>query len=112
MAKLNYVELSVGSIAAVRGFYEQAFGWRFTEYGPDYAAVEGDATTIGFNADGDKGAVPVLPLVAVDDLEAALASAQAAGGTIRVPIFAYPGGRRFHVVDPSGHEIGVYQSGD
>ena len=110
MAKLNYVELSVGSIAQVRGFYEQAFGWRFTDYGPDYAAVEGDATTIGFNADNSQPAVPVLPLVAVDDLEAALSAALAAGGTLRIPIFAYPGGRRFHVVDPAGHEIGVYES--
>lgn len=110
MARLNYVELSVGSIETVRGFYEQAFGWQFTDYGPDYAAVEGGSTTIGFNADGDANAVAVLPLVAVDDLEAALDAVLRAGGHVRVPIFAYPGGRRFHAVDPAGHEIGVYQS--
>ena len=110
MAKLNYVELSVERIAAVRPFYEAAFGWTFTEYGPDYAAVEGGETTVGFNADTSQPAPPVLPLIAVDDLEAALAAATQAGGVIRVPIFAYPGGRRFHVVDPSGLELGVYQS--
>ncbi|GLI96450.1 VOC family protein [Sphingobium sp. BS19] len=110
MAKLNYVELSVESIVTVRPFYENAFGWTFTEYGPDYAAIEGGATTVGFNADTTQPTPPVLPLIEVTDLEAALASATAAGGTLRVPIFAYPGGRRFHIVDPAGHEIGVYQS--
>lgn len=111
MPKLNYVEFSVEHIATVRPFYEAAFGWTFTEYGPEYAAVEGGATTAGFNADTSQPTPPILPLIEVEDLEAALASATAAGGVVRVPIFAYPGGRRFHVVDPAGHEIGVYQSG-
>ena len=42
------------------------------------------------------------------DLEAALARVEAAGGTVTVPIFAFPGGRRFHFADPAGHELGVW----
>jgi predicted enzyme related to lactoylglutathione lyase len=34
-----------------------------------------------------------------------------AGGSISVPIFAYPGGRRFHFFDPSGNELAVFQPG-
>jgi predicted enzyme related to lactoylglutathione lyase len=33
----------------------------------------------------------------------------AAGGTITVPIFSYPGGRRFHFADPAGNELAVMQ---
>ncbi|WP_221313368.1 VOC family protein [Granulicella aggregans] len=34
---------------------------------------------------------------------------QEAGGTITMPIFAYPGGQRFHFMDPSGNELAVMQ---
>jgi predicted enzyme related to lactoylglutathione lyase len=33
----------------------------------------------------------------------------AAGGTITLPIFSFPGGRRFHFADPSGQELAVMQ---
>ena len=44
----------------------------------------------------------------VDDLEAALDAVSKAGGLISRPIFAFPGGRRFHFVDPSGSELAVW----
>ncbi|MDX3910115.1 MAG: VOC family protein [Sphingobium sp.] len=110
MPKLNYVEFSVANLPAVRSFYEAAFGWAFTDYGSDYAAVEGGPTTAAFNAHETGAAPAILPLIEVEDLEAALEAATAAGGKVRIPIFDYPGGRRFHIVDPAGHEIGVYQS--
>ena len=31
----------------------------------------------------------------------------AAGGQITRPIFAFPGGRRFHFTDPDGYELGI-----
>ena len=34
MARLNYVELPVGEIGAAKDFYEQAFGWSLTAFGP------------------------------------------------------------------------------
>jgi predicted enzyme related to lactoylglutathione lyase len=33
----------------------------------------------------------------------------AAGGRITLPIFSFPGGRRFHFTDPSGNELAVMQ---
>jgi len=33
-----------------------------------------------------------------------------AGGTIAKPIFSFPGGRRFHFIDPGGNELAVWQS--
>ena len=44
----------------------------------------------------------------VDDLEAALDAVGKAGGTIAKPIFSFPGGRRFHFIDPGGNEMAVW----
>ena len=50
------------------------------------------------------------PLVILysEDLEASLAAVEAAGGTVSTPPFAFPGGRRFHFLDPSGNELAVW----
>jgi predicted enzyme related to lactoylglutathione lyase len=45
------------------------------------------------------------------DLEAMLGKVQAAGGSIVRPIFAFPGGRRFHFRDPAGNELAVWSEG-
>jgi hypothetical protein len=50
-----------------------------------------------------------LPVIQVDDLDAAAAAVEAAGGDISRPIFSFPGGRRFHFRDPSGNELAVWQ---
>jgi uncharacterized protein len=36
------------------------------------------------------------------------AKVTAAGGRVVRPIFAFPGGRRFHFQDPSGNELAVW----
>jgi predicted enzyme related to lactoylglutathione lyase len=35
---------------------------------------------------------------------------QKGGGTISRPIFAFPGGRRFHFIDPSGNELAAMKA--
>jgi predicted enzyme related to lactoylglutathione lyase len=50
-----------------------------------------------------------LPVIQVEDLEAALAAVTASGGRIVKPIFAFPGGRRFHFLDPAGNELAAAQ---
>ena len=106
--KIDYVELPGRELAKTRGFYEQAFGWRFVEYGPTYVAFEDAGLDGGFQ--GNAAAAPAQPLVVLfaTDLEAMLARVEAAGGSITVPIFAFPGGRRFHFRDPSGNELAVW----
>ena len=49
-----------------------------------------------------------LPVLYSDDIEETLAAVQAAGGVILKPIFAFPGGRRFHFRDPAGNELAVW----
>ena len=110
MARLNYVELPVGDIAAAKGFYEAAFGWTMTAFGPTYAATLTGDTDVGLQGDSAEATAAPLPVIEVDDLEATLAAVQAAGGVILRPIFAFPGGRRFQFRDPSGNELAAVKS--
>ena len=108
MARLDYVELPADDLAQTRRFYEQAFGWTMTEFAPTYAATTTGDTDVGLDSDRENRPERPLPVIQVKDLEAALASVQAAGGEIFKPIFAFPGGRRFHFRDPSGNELAVW----
>ena len=105
MARFNYVELPVGEIGPAKAFYENAFGWTLTAFGPSYAATLSGDTDIGLQADAAEASKAPLPVIDVEDLEATLAAVEAAGGTILRPIFAFPGGRRFHFLDPAGNEL-------
>ena len=110
MARLNYLELPVSDVSEAKRFYAEAFGFAFTDFGPTYAATTTGDTDIGFQG-GELGrSAALLPVIEVSDLEAAAAAVEAAGGTITLPIFAFPGGRRFHFRDPAGHELAAMQA--
>ena len=111
MARLNYVELPVSDIEAARGFYEAAFGWTMTAFGPTYAATLTGDTDVGLQADAGEATKAPLPVIEVEDLEETLAAVERAGGTVVRPIFAFPGGRRFHFRDPAGNELAVWSDG-
>ncbi|MEC4594075.1 MULTISPECIES: VOC family protein [Nitrospirillum] len=109
MARPNYIELPTRDIAASQRFYEQAFGWSLTGFGPTYACTMTGDVDIGLQADAAEATKAPLTVIQVDDLEAALAAVTAAGGTIVRPTFSFPGGRRFQFTDPSGNELAVMQ---
>lgn len=109
MARLNYLELPVQDLARVKGFYADALGWAFADFGPTYAATTTGDTDIGLQADATEATAQPLPVIEVADLEDTHARVEAAGGTITVPIFRFPGGRRFHFRDPAGHELAAMQ---
>jgi len=110
MPRLNYVELPVRDIAPAKAFYESAFGWTLTAFGPTYAATLTGDTDIGLQADAPEATKAPLPVIDIPDLEAALAAVEAAGGRIVRPIFAFPGGRRFHFLDPSDNELAAVEA--
>ena len=105
MARLNYVELPVADVGAAKSFYEMVFGWSLTEFGPTYAATLTGDTDIGLQGDSSEATRAPLPVIAVDDIEAAFEAVSRAGAEIVRPIFAFPGGRRFQFRDPSGNEV-------
>ena len=108
-ARIDYVELpSATAHELTRSFYAKAFAWDFTNYGPDYSATTNGIADIGLQGDPAEALSAPLPVVRVDKLEQAFDSVVAAGGIIAKPIFAFPGGRRFHFVDPSGSELAVW----
>jgi predicted enzyme related to lactoylglutathione lyase len=106
--KIDYVEFPATGLAAIKAFYAAAFGWSFTDYGPDYAAFEGEGTDGGFTSDAESAPARPLVILYAHDLEAMEAKVRAAGGVITRRIFTFPGGRRFHFRDPSGNELGVW----
>lgn len=109
MARLNYLELPVGDLAAAKAFYAAAFGWDFTDFGPSYASTMSGDTDIGLQGNLAEQTAAALPVIEVADLEAAEAAVRAAGGDVTLPIFAFPGGRRFHFRDVAGHELAAMQ---
>lgn len=106
---LNYIELPVIDMAASKTFYTVAFGWTYMDYGPTYAAFTNTGLDGGFDAASDRKPSKdgALVVIYATDLEASLESVKTAGGEISVPIFSFPGGRRFQFVDPSGNELAV-----
>ncbi|MCJ7422174.1 VOC family protein [Sphingomicrobium astaxanthinifaciens] len=108
-ARFDYVELPATDLPATKAFYEAAFGWSLTDFGPDYAATVTNDTDIGLAGPGSDAPAAPLPAIRTDDLEAALERVVAAGGRLVRPIFAFPGGRRFEAVDPSGNRVAVYE---
>ena len=106
--KLDYLEMpaSGGTLDSVKAFYSAAFSWSFTDYGPTYAAYS-EGLDGGFDADREALAKP-LPVLYSAALEDTLAAVESAGGRIVKPTFSFPGGRRFHVLDPAGNELAVW----
>lgn len=111
MARPNFIELPAKDIAASKAFYSRAFGWDLTEFGPSYACTMTGDVDIGLQGDAAEAPRAPLPVIEVDDLDAAVQSVTNAGATIVRPIFAFPGGRRFQFLDPHGNELAVMQAG-
>ena len=106
--RVDYIELPAKDIAKTKSFYQQAFGWKFTDYGPDYTSFEDGRLSGGFTTEGKVVNGGVLVVLRAGDLEALEAAVKKAGGKIVKPIFSFPGGRRFHFTDPSGNELAVW----
>ena len=106
--RIDYVEFNVADIERSKAFYGKAFGWRFTDYGPNYCEFDDGRLKGGFtNLEASRPGGPLVILYA-DDLPAALKSVEDAGGKIVRPIFGFPGGSRFHFADPDGYELAVW----
>jgi predicted enzyme related to lactoylglutathione lyase len=108
--KIVYVELPSADVAASKKFYGSLCGWGFEDYGPEYASFSGAGVEGGLNGAPEQRTKAPLIVLLTDDLEAALAQVVEQGATISCPIFSFPGGRRFHFLDPSGNEVAMMQA--
>ena len=106
--RIDYIELAAVNIAETKRFYVEAFGWKFTDYGPEYTSFQDGRLTGGFYRAEGVSAGSVLVVIFAVDLAATQARVEQAGGKIAKPVFTFPGGRRFHFKDPSGNELAVW----
>lgn len=105
--QIQYLEFLSADIKQVKKFYTEAFGWTFTDYGPEYSAFEGDYVDGGFTL-GKPVKGSILVVIYSEDIETTRQKVITAGGIIVKDIFSFPGGRRFHFRDPDGNEIAVW----
>ncbi len=109
--KINYVEFPSRNLEQTKTFFTNVFNWSFTDYGPEYVSFSGEGLDGGFfkselvSSTSYGGALIVFYS---QDLEQTLDKIKSSGGNIIKPIFAFPGGRRFHFGDPNGNEYAVW----
>lgn len=107
--RIDYVEIPVTDLPQARAFFQNLFGWEFQEWGDEYFSFSDGRLNGGIRkADKPAPATGVLLVFYSDDLERDVARVQELGGTISQAIFPFPGGRRFHFVDPVGTEFAIW----
>jgi uncharacterized protein len=106
--RIDYIELGVADVERAKAFYGKAFDWTFTDYGPAYCEFSDGRLSGGFTTmTPPRPGGPLVILYAVDLVDAQT-RVEAAGGRIAKPIFDFPGGQRFHFLDPDGYELAVW----
>jgi predicted enzyme related to lactoylglutathione lyase len=109
--QLAHFAINADDLAATRAFYEALFGWEFTEYAPAFIR----STSPGpIGAIQQRRALLEEPTnapevtITVDDVDAAIASAERLGGRVVMPKTTIPGvGDLAFFADPSGNVIGA-----
>ncbi len=109
--KLNYVEFPAKDLIATKRFFNVVFGWSFVDYGPDYVSFSNEGLDGGFykselSSQTEHGAA--LLVFYSNDIQQTQLKVEASGGIILRPIFDFPGGCRFHFIEPSGNEFAVW----
>jgi predicted enzyme related to lactoylglutathione lyase len=105
--QIQYIEFLSKDLVQTKDFYTKCFDWKFTDYGPEYTAFEGDYVDGGFTY-GEPINGSILFVLYSDDIEATKNKVINAGGNIVKDIFDFPGGKRFQFKDPNGYELAVW----
>jgi len=106
---ISYIEFTVANMAESQRFYGAAFDWKFNDYGPEYAGIQGPGGEVGgFRSDIEVSTGGPLVILYSNDLDMTLTRVREAGGKIVTEPYDFPGGRRFHFQDPSGNELAVW----
>ena len=105
---INYIEFKSTNLEDTKSFYSKAFGWTFTDYGPNYTAFENAGMQGGFEITDKPVYNGVLVVLLHNNLEEIKQRILDLGGKLSVDIFAFPGGKRFQFLDPSGNELAVW----
>ncbi|MDH3430469.1 MAG: VOC family protein [Gammaproteobacteria bacterium] len=109
--RIDYIEIPVTDLEKAREFFSELFGWSFQEWGPDYFSFNDGRLECGMRRAGQAApATGVLLVFYSKNLERDMRRVRELGATISQEIFEFPGGRRFHFVDPVGTEFAMWSS--
>lgn len=107
--RIDYIEIPVTDPARARDFFAALMGWEFQEWGPDYISFRDGRLDGGFRrSTAPAPANGVLLVFYSSDLERDRDRVVELGASISQDIFEFPGGRRFHFVDPLGNEYAIW----
>ena len=105
---INYVEFKANDLEKIKGFYTKIFNWAFTNYGPTYIAFSESGLKGGFEKTENEIINGALIVLYHKNLTSVKNKITEVGGEISKDIFSFPGGHRFHFLDPSGNELAVW----
>lgn len=107
--RIDYIEIPVTDPARARDFFAALMGWEFQDWGPDYISFSDGRLDGGFRRSGKPASTDSVLLVFFsEDLERDRDRVVELGASISQDIFEFPGGRRFHFVDPLGNEYAIW----
>lgn len=109
--RIDYVEIPVTDLKKTREFFSALFDWSFQEWGDEYMSFSDGRLDGGFRrSDEAAPSTGVLVVFFSEDLERDIERVKKLGGTISQEVFSFPGGRRFHFVDPVGTEFAMWSA--
>ena len=109
--QINYVEFQSKDIAKTKTFFSAVFGWSFTDWGEEYASFNDGKIDGGIYRSDNAASVEngsVLIIFYGEHLEDLREKVQVNGAEISRDIFSFPGGRRFHFIEPGGNELAIW----
>ena len=109
--RIDYVEIPVTDLQKTQEFFSAMFGWSFEVWGDEYISFNDGQLDGGFRLSESPASTDgVLVTFYSDDLERDVQRVQELGATISKEIFSFPGGRRFHFIDPVGTEYAIWSA--
>jgi predicted enzyme related to lactoylglutathione lyase len=106
-------EIGGRDAGSLRDFYRKAFGWHFTDAGPQYTLVQPENGGLGGGImQVAQGASPYVTIyISVDDLDLTLTEIQRLGGRTVVPPTAISDVASFALfADPEGTVVGLLKT--
>jgi len=105
---ITYIEFKTSDLKQTKEFYKKTFDWEFKDYGDTYASFSESGVYGGFEQSDKEITNGALVVIYSKDLDFTKKTVVKNGGKISKEIFEFPGGKRFHFIDPTGNELGVW----
>ncbi|MEO1198213.1 MAG: VOC family protein [Pseudomonadota bacterium] len=110
MSQITFVEMGSGDAAKTSAFFSELFGWRFEQMGEPADGGWFDAPGIRLGLHGGDPNWGMVPYFNVPDIDRAIETVRALGGSTDGKIADVDGFGRFcNCKDPQGMRFGLHQ---